>query len=151
MRGLLIVGADNHPKGVGDRLAEFVIEHDICGALIQSMYFIPETPVYETHKDRLIHTDWSKYTGHVVHFPERIAPDDLQREIIRASKKIYSFRRLMHTLFFKRGLERILFIGEFFWHQSTRAAAGTTRSGSPIRYAGAFDCHRRNISKSMIK
>ena len=85
--GLFIVGADNHVKGVGERLADFVISHDICGVLIQSMYFVPGTPVYKTHKNKLIHTDWSKYNGNVVHYPEKIAPDDLQREIISPAKE----------------------------------------------------------------
>lgn len=121
VRGLFIVGADNHTKGVGDRLADFVIEHKICGVLIQSMYFVPGTPVYETHQKKLIHKNWSKYNGNVVHFPERISPDDLQREIIIASQKIYSFKRLLQAVFCKRGLDRILFVGEYFWQKSVRS------------------------------
>ena len=121
VRGLFIVGADNHEKGVGDRLADFVIRHNISGVLIQSMYFVPGTPVYETHKDKLIHRDWSKYSGHVVHYPERISPYDLQCEIIHASRKIYSRRRLLQALLHKRGLERLLFVGEYFWQKSVRA------------------------------
>lgn len=122
VRGLFIVGADNHTKGVGDRLADFVIENDISGVLIQSMYFIPGTKAYEVHKDKLI-TDspWSRCTGKVVHFPENISPVQLQKEIIRASSRIYSVKRLMGALFKKRGVELILFIGEFFWQMSVRA------------------------------
>lgn len=121
VRGLFIVGADNHTIGVGERLANFVIENNICGVLIQSMYFIQGTPVYETHKDKLIHTNWSKCKGNVVHYPENISPHDLQQEIIYASKKIYSLRRLLSAIFKKRGIDRILFIGEFFWQKSVRA------------------------------
>lgn len=121
VRGLFIVGADNHTKGVGKRLADFVIEHNISGVLIQSMYFIPGTPVYDTHKDKLINNDWSRCIGKVVHYPEKISPYDLQKEIIYASSHIYSFKRLVSALFKKRGLERILFIGEFFWQMSVRS------------------------------
>lgn len=121
VRGLFIVGADNHTIGVGERLAKFVIENNIRGVLIQSMYFIPGTPVYETHKDKLIHTDWSKCIGNVVHYPENISPYDLQKEMIYASKKIYSIKRLLYSIFKKRGIERILFIGEFFWQRCVRA------------------------------
>ena len=120
-RGLFIMGADNHTKGVGDRLADFVIEHNISGVLIQSMYFVPGTPVYETHKAKLIHTDWSKYNGHVVHYPEKISAYDLQKEMIHASKRIYSLKRLAQAMIHKRKMERILFIGEFFWQKSVRA------------------------------
>lgn len=121
VRGLFIVGADSHQKGVGDRLADFVIAHGICGVLIQSMYFVPGTPVYDTHENRLIHKDWSKYNGNVVHYPEKISPYDLQLEIIHASRKIYSLKRLMQAVIHKKGLERLLFVGEFFWQHSVRA------------------------------
>ncbi len=41
-RGLFILGADTHTAGVGgDRLADFVIDNDIRGMLVQSMYFVP--------------------------------------------------------------------------------------------------------------
>lgn len=120
-RGLFIVGADNHTAGVGKRLADFVIEHNICGVLIQSMYFVPGTPVYDTHKDKLIDGDWSKCVGNVVHYPEKISPYELQKEIIDASRRIYSVKRLMEAIFRKKGAERILFIGEFFWQKSVRA------------------------------
>lgn len=121
VRGLFIVGADNHTKGVGRRLADFVIENKICGVLIQSMYFVPGTPVYETHKDKLIHTNWSKCIGNVVHYPENISPYDLQKEMIYASKEIYSVKRLISAIFKKRGLDRVLFIGECLWQKSVRA------------------------------
>ena len=121
VRGLFIMGADNHTKGVGDRLANFVIEHDIHGVLIQSMYFVPGTPSYESHKDKLIHTDWSKYNGNVVHFPENISPYDLQLEIIHASRKIYSRKRLFRTIFCEKAYIKVMFIGEYFWQKSVRA------------------------------
>ncbi len=119
-RGLFIMGADNHTIGVGDRLADFVIKYDITGVLIQSMYFIPGTPVYEAKKDKLLHTDWSKYKGMVVHEPESISACELNREIIKASKKIYSVKRLTHAILKRRGLDRTLFIGEFFWQKNVR-------------------------------
>lgn len=120
VRGLFIVGADNHTKGVGKRLADFVIQNNISGVLIQSMYFVPGTAAYESHKDRLIKGDWSRCMGKVVHYPEKISPYCLQKEIITASKMIYSPRRLIGALIKKRGVERILFIGEFFWQKSVR-------------------------------
>ena len=121
VRGLFIMGADNHTKGVGDRLADFVIAHDIKGVLIQSMYFVPGTPSYESHKDQLIHTDWSKYNGNVVHFPQNISPYDLQLEIIQASRTIYSHKRLFEALFHEKGSGKVMFIGEYFWQKSVRA------------------------------
>lgn len=120
VRGLFIVGADNHSRGVGDKLADFVIKYDICGVLIQSMYFVPGTPVYEANKDRLIHQNWSKYNGNVVHYPKNISPYHLQLEIIHASAKIYSVKRLFNAILHKKWQEKALFLGEFFWQKSVR-------------------------------
>ena len=121
VRGLFILGADNHTVGAGDQLADFVIKHHIKGALIQCMYFVPGTPVYESHKDRLLHKDWSRYNGNAVHKPERMTPYELQMECIKASRKIYSFPRLIHALLWDDVLHKLLFLGEYFWHMSIRA------------------------------
>ncbi len=121
VRGLFIFGADNHTKGIGKRLADFVIENNICGVLIQSMYFIPGTPVYESHKkDLLDEGNWSRCVGKVVHKPQNISAVDLQKEIIIASRKIYSFKRLVNAVFTKKGIEKLLFIGEYFWQKNVR-------------------------------
>lgn len=118
VRGLFILGTDNDRPGIGDKLADFVIENHIQGVLIQSMYFVPGTPVYERSKDKLLHKDWSKYNGHVVHYPKEISPYALQLEHIHASMKIYSFKRLLRSLLFDDKIHKLLFLGEFFWHRS---------------------------------
>jgi radical SAM superfamily enzyme YgiQ (UPF0313 family) len=121
VRGLFIVGAENHTRGVGDRLADFVNKYNIHGVLIQSMYFVPGTPVYEDNKDRLLHRDWAKYSGHVVHDPANISAYDLQKEIIRASAKIYSFKNTVKALLTRKWREKALYLGECLWQQSVRA------------------------------
>ena len=118
VRGLFIMGGDQDRKGIGDRLADFVIENGIKGVLIQSMYFVPGTPVYERNRDKLLHENWSKYNGCVVHYPKRISPYQLQLEHIHASKKIYSWKRLLRALVFDDPTHKLLFVGEFFWHRS---------------------------------
>ena len=121
VRGLFILGSDDQEKGVGDQLADFVIENNIQGVLIQSMYFVPGTPVYETHRDRLLHLNWSLYNGNTVHYPKNMTPYELQLEHIRASKKIYSVKRLIRALFCEDYVHKFLFFGEFLWHMSVRA------------------------------
>jgi radical SAM superfamily enzyme YgiQ (UPF0313 family) len=118
VRGLFIAGADNHTKGLGKRLTDFVLKYDIQGILLQSMYFIPGTPVYDANKGRLLHEDWEKCTGHVVHRPKSITPYELQTEIIYALKSIYSVKRLCRSLLFDGWQRKILFFGEFFWQRS---------------------------------
>jgi hypothetical protein len=117
---LFIVGAENHTAGVGDRLADFVNRYDIRGVLIQSMYFVPGTPVYNENKNRLLHNDWEKYSGHVVHDPVNISAYDLQNEIIQASAKIYSFKNTLKALLTRSWNEKVLFLGECFWQKSVR-------------------------------
>lgn len=122
VRGLFIVGADNHTPGVGERIARFVEENGIDGVLIQSMYFIPGTPSYAQHENRLIQpVDWSRCTGKVMHYPEHMSPRQLQREIIKASETIYSTRNLIRSIVSKRGMKRTLFIGEWCWQRFVRA------------------------------
>lgn len=120
VRGLFIVGAENHEKGVGEKIVKFVKEHHIHGTLIQSLFFTPGTPVYEDCKENLIHEDWEKYCGNVVHYPNHLKPHELQQEIITASRKIYSVRRLLYAIFRYKWINKILFIGEFFWQKSAR-------------------------------
>ncbi len=95
-----------------------MIENHIQGVLIQSMYFVPGTPVYEQNKGRLLHRDWSKYNGNVVHYPKNISPYKLQQEHIRASKRIYSPGRLLRSLLTDDPLHKMLFFGEMLWHGS---------------------------------
>jgi len=121
VRGLFILGADNHTVGAGRKIADFVIEHNIKGVLIQSMYFTPSTPAYDANKHRLIHEDWKKYDGNVVHYPSSISPYELQKELIFALGKIYSFRRLLRALVVEKWLYKLIFTGEYFWQNSMRA------------------------------
>ena len=115
VRGLFIVGAENDTKGIGDKIAKFVIEHNIKGALVQSLFFTPGTSFFESNKGILIHQNWDKYCGNVVHYPKNIKPHELQQEIIISSSKIYSFRRLLNAIFRYKWIDKVLFIGEFFW------------------------------------
>ncbi len=121
VRGLFILGSDNQKKGCGKDLADFVIRNNIKGVLIQCMYFVPGTPVFERNKDRLLHTRWDKYNGNTVHHPKNMTPYELQLENIDASRRIYSVPRLFKALFTEDFLHKILFIGEFFWHMSVRS------------------------------
>lgn len=121
VRGLFILGADNHTVGVGDRLADFVIRYQIKGVLIQSMYFVPGTPVYDANRPNLLHRNWSKYKGHTVHMPKNISPYELQLENIHASARIYSVKRLIQALLTEDYMHKVMFLGEFFWQRSVRA------------------------------
>ncbi len=120
VRGLFIVGADDHQPGIGNRIARFVIDNDIHGILVQSLFFTPGTPFYDEHEDRLIHKDWNRYDGKVVHYPEHMSPARLEEEIIVASRRSYSKRRLLRAMVKYPWLNKVLFFGEYLWHRSQR-------------------------------
>jgi radical SAM superfamily enzyme YgiQ (UPF0313 family) len=120
VRGLFILGTDEDTLGAGERLGQFIIDNDIHGCLIQSMFFVPGTPVYEESKDRLLHRDWNLFNGNVVHRPKNMTPAELQQEMIAASRKAYSLRRLLHSLIHARGIFKVLAIGETIWHAHLR-------------------------------
>ena len=85
------------------------------------MYFVPGTPAYSAYEGELLHKDWSFYNGCVVHDPRGLSPVQLQEEIIACSKRVYSLKRLGQALVHYRGLDLVLFMGEFFWQMSERA------------------------------
>jgi radical SAM superfamily enzyme YgiQ (UPF0313 family) len=120
VRGLFILGSDEDSPGVGERLGQFIIDNDIHGCLIQSMFFVPGTPVYEQNSKNLLHHDWNYFNGNVVHRPKNMTPAQLQQEMIDASRKAYSLRRLGHALIHAKGIFKVLAIGETFWHASLR-------------------------------
>ena len=120
VRGLFIVGAERDTIGVGAKIAKFVIDHKIKGGLVQSLFFTPGTKFFESNKHILIHQNWDKYCGNVVHYPVNIKPHELQQEIIIASRIIYSFRRLLNAIFKYKWIDKVLFIGEYFWQINFR-------------------------------
>lgn len=125
VRGLFIIGSDAHQAGCGKQLAEFVRDNNIEGVLIQGMYFVPNTTAYKNTEDRLLHKDYSKYNGNIVHQTKQIAPYQMQQEIIHASRLIYSkkiyIQNILKTIIRKKSLESFfLFAGEYYWHANTR-------------------------------
>jgi radical SAM superfamily enzyme YgiQ (UPF0313 family) len=121
VRGLFIMGSDNQTKGAGKRLAEFVDKYHIKGVLIQSMYFVPGTPVYDANKDNLLHENWSKYRGHVVHYPKNMSPYEMQLETIDASRRVYSLKNTIKALLTYSFFDKALYLGEAFWQMSVRS------------------------------
>jgi hypothetical protein len=49
-----------------------------------------------------------------------MTPAQLQREMIDASRKAYSLRRLLHALIHSKGVFKALALGETVWHAHLR-------------------------------
>ncbi len=120
VRGLFIVGTEEHKKGVGRQITDFVLRNKIKGVLIQSMYFVPGTVAYDNHKDKLLFDSWEKCNGSVVHYPVNMSPAELQEEIISAIETIYSVRRLVRGILHEPKIYKVLMFGEFMWQRSVR-------------------------------
>ncbi len=120
VRGLFIVGTEEHGKGVGKQITDFVMKNHIKGVLIQSMYFVPGTVAYENHRDDLIFDNWERCTGSVVHRPTNMSPAELQEEIIAAITTLYSVKRLIHGILHEPKIYKVLMFGEFMWQRSVR-------------------------------
>jgi len=120
VRGLFILGSDEDTLGIGRRLGQFIIANKIHGCLIQSMFFVPGTPVFEHNQNRLLHRNWELFNGNVVHRPKHMTPAELQQELIDASRTAYSAGRLLHALIHAKGVLKALAIGETLWHAQQR-------------------------------
>lgn len=122
IHALFVVGGDSDRLGVGRKIARFVADNRINGALVQSLYPIPRTALYErlASEKRLLPVGWHHYVGDVVHRPKHLEPSELQREIMIASRSIYSGSRLAHALMRYPPPMKWFFVGEFIWQLEER-------------------------------
>lgn len=114
VHGLFVFGDDEFQKGDGLKIAQFVKEHDLSGALIQPLTPYPGTDFFEKMKraDRILHEDWQYYNGKVVIKPKNLSAAELQKEIYDCYRSVYSlFRIAKFVLFGPKGF-RLAGLGE---------------------------------------
>jgi radical SAM superfamily enzyme YgiQ (UPF0313 family) len=80
VRGLFIVGTDHDRRGVGRRIARFVAENGIHGALVQSMFFTPALPFFEENPTSLIDQNWTATPEASSTIPQPCAPTSSRRK-----------------------------------------------------------------------
>ena len=103
VHGLFVFGDDEFKKGDGHRIAQFVKEHDLSGALIQPLTPYPGTDLFRKMKraGRILHEDWQYYNGKVVFRPKHLTAARLQKEVYDCYRSVYSLSRV--TRFFLCG------------------------------------------------
>ena len=119
VHGLFVFGDDAFQKGDGLKVAEFVKQNKLSGALIQPLIPFPGTPLYQKLKQegRILHEDWRYYNGKVVFEPKNLSAAELQREIYDCYKKVFSpLRAIRFLLKGPRGF-RLAGIGEAVFRQ----------------------------------
>ncbi len=96
---LFIFGSDNVEEKTLRRSLAFVLKHKVYNWGFSSLFDFPTRGKVLGYPqvlpdDRFIHRDWRFYTGNfVVHYPAKMRPSVLQREMETVLRKFYSLNR----------------------------------------------------------
>jgi radical SAM superfamily enzyme YgiQ (UPF0313 family) len=120
--GSFILGADNDTMETTRATVDFVIEQHLSSATFFTLWghFPEQRNGYKTILPwyRSIFRGWRYCNGHfLTHFPLRIPPSILQREIPRIYRKIYSAKQVLSALKRKKYSEmRHKIFLRYLWH-----------------------------------
>lgn len=100
----LVLGADADTRESVRETFEFLIEHRVQAICMLALYDFPTkqrilgTP--QVWPDpRIIHHDWRFFNGNfVIHYPRRMKPSTLQREMIDGTRRFYALPRRLAGL-----------------------------------------------------
>lgn len=114
VHGLFVFGDEGFRKGDADRIASFARKNKLSGALIQPLTPFPGTGLFQKMKreNRILHEDWENYSGKVVFMPKNLTAIELQEEIYRCYRKIYSPSRVLRFLLRGRRGFKMQVLGE---------------------------------------
>ncbi len=96
--GMFVFGADSDTTESLYKTADFAVDHGL-----NSVQFLVLTPLPGTRQTaqfeaegRIFTKNWSLYDGHhVVHWPKRMTPYELQQAVLEAHKRFYRGRRVV--------------------------------------------------------
>ncbi len=77
----VLLGTDNQDSDYIKRLVDFLLEIDVDMSEFSILTPFPHTPVHQryTEQNRILHTDWNRYTtAEVVFQPKHMSPETLQ-------------------------------------------------------------------------
>lgn len=95
VHGMFVVGADTDDRETIRATADFAVRSGIETAQIVALTPLPGTRTFEEmeRQDRMLHRDWNRYNmHHVVFKPAQMSPEVLQREMLAAMQRFYSWR-----------------------------------------------------------
>ncbi len=102
VHGMFVFGGDGDTRETIRETVDFALQARIDTVQFLMLTPIPGTTLYDqlVAEDRLITRNWELYDGHhVVFYPRKISPEELQEETVKAFKKFYSFRNLGDNIF----------------------------------------------------
>ena len=97
----IVFGFDHDDEAVFERAVEFLVRTRVELAYFNVLTPLPGTALYERYHrtGRIFDRDWAKYDGkHVVFYPSRMTPEQLQEGFFWANHQFYSIPSIWHRL-----------------------------------------------------
>jgi radical SAM superfamily enzyme YgiQ (UPF0313 family) len=97
----MVVGLDEDDPSVFDTTFRFIQENHISVPRVHIVTPVPGTPFFERMKEegRLLHTDFSRYTGgQAVFRPRWCSPEDLQRGYWELYTRLFTWKAILHRI-----------------------------------------------------
>ncbi|RMF98042.1 MAG: radical SAM protein [Candidatus Schekmanbacteria bacterium] len=101
IHGMFVLGADSDTSATIKETLKFTKRTHIDTVQFMILTPIPGSKIFNDFQSRnkIFTYDWRLYDGHhVVYKPERMSPFELQKAVLRATKRFYSKRRIMLRL-----------------------------------------------------
>jgi radical SAM superfamily enzyme YgiQ (UPF0313 family) len=99
----MVMGFDSDTPGVFEDTYEFLVKNRIEISLLNILVPLPGTDLYRRYDadDRLFDHNWENYDGrHVVYYPSRMTPEQLESGYLNLWKELYSLgaivKRILH-------------------------------------------------------
>jgi len=103
IHGMFVLGGDADTKKTIKETAEFAVDARIDTVQFMILTPMPGTPFFNQleQERRILSYDWSLYDGHhTVLKPLSMAPEELQRETVKALKEFYSLKNIFKNVKF---------------------------------------------------
>jgi radical SAM superfamily enzyme YgiQ (UPF0313 family) len=97
MHGMFIFGADSDTPESLAKTVDFAIDHGLSSVQFVTLLPLPGTPLRAQleAEGRIFTSNWTLYDGfHVVFWPKRMTPYELQEAVMEANKRFYGARRI---------------------------------------------------------
>jgi radical SAM superfamily enzyme YgiQ (UPF0313 family) len=96
----IVFGFDNDDESVFERAVDFLVKTRVELAYVKVLTPLPGTALYERYNSsgRIFDRDWAKYDGkHVVFYPSRMSPEQLQEGFYWANHQFYSIPSIWNS------------------------------------------------------
>ncbi len=101
VHGMFIFGGEGDTVQTIKDTVDFALDARVDTVQFMTLVPLPGTLVYDEleAQGRLLTKEWQYYDGHhVVYWPAKISPQELQEETVNAYKRFYAFRNFFHNV-----------------------------------------------------